>query len=140
MKARMNVYFEPEILRKVDELAARRNLSKSLIIEAAVSSFLSPDAEDRREAAFSRRLDRLIRQNEQLERHLAIYSEAVALYVRFWLDGNPTHARKRPGSYKGHRRRTVSSLCRGAQPADRQRSHALSRGDRRFRTLQELAY
>jgi hypothetical protein len=89
MKARMNVYFEPEILRKVDELAARRNLSKSLIIEAAVSSFLSPDAEDRREAAFSRRLDRLIRQNEQLERHLAIYSEAIALYVRFWLTVTP---------------------------------------------------
>ena len=68
----MNVYFEPELLQKVDELAARRHLSKSLIIEAAVSSFLSPDAEDRREAAFSRRLDRLIRQNEQLERHLVV--------------------------------------------------------------------
>ncbi len=29
MKARMNVYFEPELLQKVDELAARRSLSKS---------------------------------------------------------------------------------------------------------------
>lgn len=89
MKARMNVYFEPELLQKVDELAARRSLSKSLIIEAAVASFLSPDAEDRREAAFTRRLDRLTRQNEQLERHVGILSEALALFVRFWLTVTP---------------------------------------------------
>jgi hypothetical protein len=104
MKARMNVYFEPELLQKVDELAARRNLSKSLIIEAAVSSFLSPDAEDRREAAFSRRLDRLIRQNEQLERHLVISSEALALFVRFWLTVTPPM----PESAQGPARTTGS--------------------------------
>ena len=104
MKARMNVYFEPELLQKVDELVARRHLSKSLIIEAAVSSFLSPDAEDRREAAFSRRLDRLIRQNEQLERHLVISSEALALFVRFWLTVTPPM----PESAQGPTRTTGS--------------------------------
>jgi hypothetical protein len=89
MKARMNVYFEPCLLQKVEDLAARKNITKSLIIEAAVASFLSPDADDRREAAFTRRLDRLTRQVERLERDLAISAEALALFVRFWLTVTP---------------------------------------------------
>ena len=89
MKARMNVYFEPDLLQKVEDLAARKNLTKSLIIEAAVASFLSPDADDRREAAFTRRLDRLTRQVERLERDLTISAEAFALFVRFWLTVTP---------------------------------------------------
>ena len=89
MKARMNVYFEPSLLQKVEDLAARKNLTKSLIIEAAVASFLSPDADDRREAAFTRRLDRLTRQVERLERDLTISAEALALFVRFWLTVTP---------------------------------------------------
>ena len=89
MKARMNVYFEPGLLQKVEDLAARKNLTKSLVIEAAVASFLSPDADDRREAAFTRRLDRLTRQVERLERDLTISAEALALFVRFWLTVTP---------------------------------------------------
>ena len=89
MKARMNVYFEPGLLQKVEDLAARKKLTKSLIIEAAVASFLSPDADDRREAAFTRRLDRLTRQVERLERDLTISAEALALFVRFWLTVTP---------------------------------------------------
>jgi hypothetical protein len=89
MKARMNVYFEPGLLQKVEDLAARKNLTKSLIIEAAVASFLSPDSDDRREAAFTRRLDRLTRQVERLERDISISAEALALFVRFWLTVTP---------------------------------------------------
>ena len=89
MKARMNVYFDSEILQRVEDLAARKGLTKSTIIEAAVASFLSPDAEDRREAAFARRLDRLTRQIERLERDTMISAEALALFVRFWLTVTP---------------------------------------------------
>jgi predicted transcriptional regulator len=90
MKARMNVYFEPSLLQRVEDLAARKGLTKSTIIEAAVASFLSPDAEDRREAAFTRRLDRLTRQVERLERDVMISAEALALFVRFWLTITPS--------------------------------------------------
>jgi hypothetical protein len=89
MKTRMNVYFEPALLQRVEDLAVRKGLTKSAIIEAAVGSFLSPDAEDRREAAFTRRLDRLTRQFERLERDLTISTEALALFVRFWLSVTP---------------------------------------------------
>ncbi|MBV5262903.1 CopG family transcriptional regulator [Pinisolibacter aquiterrae] len=88
-KTRMNVYFEPDLLKRVEALALRRNVSKSAVIEAAVASFLSVDSADRREAAFGRRLDRLSRQIEALDRDQAILGETVSLFIRFWLTITP---------------------------------------------------
>lgn len=89
MRTRMNVYFPPELLRQIADLADRKGLSRSAIVEAAVASFLSPDGADRREAAFVRRLDRLSRQVERLERNVGISTETLALFVRFWLTITP---------------------------------------------------
>lgn len=89
MKSRLNVYFSPDLLDQVEELAGRKRITKSSVVEAAVASFLSPDAADRREAAFVRRLDRLSRQLERLERDVTISVEALALFVRFWLTVTP---------------------------------------------------
>jgi len=58
-------------------------------VEAAVASFLSPDGADRREAAFARRLDRLSRQVQRLERNVGILTETLALFIRFWLTITP---------------------------------------------------
>ncbi len=88
-KMRMNVYFEPHLLRKVEELALRRDVSKSAVIEAAVASFLSEDSADRREAAFTRRMDKLGRQIGELDEDLAILGETVSLFIRFWLTITP---------------------------------------------------
>src|SRR3546814_17703866 len=85
MRDRMNVYFPPEMLKQIVELADRKKLSRSAIVEAAVASFLSPDGADRREAAFTRRLDRLSRQAQRMERDLGVTAETLALFVRFWL-------------------------------------------------------
>jgi metal-responsive CopG/Arc/MetJ family transcriptional regulator len=54
MRQRMNVYLPPGLLHQVADLAACKKLSRSAIVEAAVTSFLSPDGADRREAAFTR--------------------------------------------------------------------------------------
>jgi len=89
MRTRMNVYFPPELLRQIADLADRKRLSRSAIVEAAVASFLSPDGADRREAAFARRLDRLSRQVERLERNVGISTETLALFIRFWLTITP---------------------------------------------------
>jgi hypothetical protein len=89
MRDRMNVYFPPEMLRQIADLAERKKLSRSAIVEAAVASFLSPDGADKREAAFARRLDRLTRQVQRLERDLGVTAETLALFVRFWLTITP---------------------------------------------------
>jgi len=89
MRSRMNVYFPPAMLRQIDDLAVRKRVSRSSIVEAAVACFLSPDGADQREAAFTRRLDRMSRQLLRLERNVGVTAETLALYVRFWLAITP---------------------------------------------------
>jgi hypothetical protein len=85
MKTRLNIYLSPGQHEEIAALAAKRRVSKSSVIEAAVASMLSPDSADMREAAFVRRLDRHTRQLDRVERDLAIAIETIALFVRFWL-------------------------------------------------------
>ncbi|WP_291362747.1 CopG family transcriptional regulator [Acetobacter sp. UBA5411] len=88
-KARLSVYLEPKLLDALTAHAARRDLSLSLMAEAAIASFLSPDADERREAAMSRRLDRLDRQVARMERDLGISLETLALFIRYWMTVSP---------------------------------------------------
>ena len=88
-KVRLSVYLEPPVLAKLEAHADRRGKSKSLVAEAAIASYVSPDAAERLEAALARRIDRLTHQNERLERDLAISIEMSALFIRFWLNTSP---------------------------------------------------
>lgn len=88
-RTRMNVYFDPELLKQVEALALRRQVSKSAIVEAAVASFLSGDSAEKLEAAMSRRLDKLGRQIDGLDEDLAVLGETVSLFIRFWLTITP---------------------------------------------------
>ncbi|MBG0810382.1 ribbon-helix-helix protein, CopG family [Methylosinus sp. H3A] len=89
MRDRLNVSLPMEMIARINELAAQKRLTRSAIVEAAVASFLSPDGADRMEAAFTRRLDRLTRQVQRLERNSGLTTEALALFVRFWLTVTP---------------------------------------------------
>jgi predicted transcriptional regulator len=88
-KARLSVYLDPDMMNELVALAERKRQSKSLIAEAAITSFVTPDDADRREAAVTRRLDMLTRQGERMERDLWIAAEALALFIRFWLTITP---------------------------------------------------
>jgi len=88
-KSRLNVYFDAALSAELEALAARQKLSKSQIVEAALAAFLSPDGADHREAAIVRRLDRLTRAVERLERDVTVGNEALALFVKFWLTTTP---------------------------------------------------
>ena len=88
-RVRRNLYFEVEQDRGLERLAAARGLSVSAIVGQAVASLLSPDAEHRREAALARRLDRLTRQFERLERDQTILIETLALHIRHYLSITP---------------------------------------------------
>ena len=89
-KQRLSVYLEPAILAKLQAHSDRRAKSKSLVAEAAIASYLSPDAPERLEAALSRRLDKISRQNERSQRDLGIAIEMSALFIRFWLNVSPS--------------------------------------------------
>lgn len=88
-KAQMSVYLDPDVMKTLSTYAARREQPMSLIAEAAIASFLSPDADERREAAIAKRLDQIDRRIARLERDLGISVETLALFVRFWLATTP---------------------------------------------------
>ena len=88
-KLRLSVYLEPEVHRELVAFAQKHSKSKSLVAEAAIGSFLTPDDEERREAVIARRLDRVSRQIERFERDLNISVETLALKIRFWLTTTP---------------------------------------------------
>lgn len=105
-RTRMNVYFDPELLKQVEALSLRRQVSKSAIIEAAVASFLSGDTTERLEAAMSRRLDKLGRQFDMLDEDVAILGETLSLFVQFWLTMTPplSDSAKQSARIKGNER------------------------------------
>jgi predicted transcriptional regulator len=89
VRDRLNVTLPVELLAQVNEIAARKKVARSEIIEAAVTSFLSTDTAEMQEAAITRRLDRLSRQIARTERDLRITADMLALFIRFWLTVTP---------------------------------------------------
>jgi predicted transcriptional regulator len=88
-KTQISVYIDPDIMTMLADYAARREQSQSMIAEAAIASFLSPDDAERREAAIAKRLDQLDRRMNRLERDIGISVETLAIFVRFWLATTP---------------------------------------------------
>ena len=88
-KQRLSVYLDPDVMKNLAAYAGRRDQSRSLIAEAAIASFLSPDAAERQEAATTKRLDQLDRRMTRMERDVGISVEMLAVFVRFWLTTNP---------------------------------------------------
>lgn len=84
-RKRLSVYLDPEVKRLLADFAGRREQSESLIAAAAIASFLSPDADERKEAAIAKRLDRIDRNIQRLERDIGITNEAFAIFMRAWL-------------------------------------------------------
>lgn len=88
-KAQITVYLEPDTMALLADYAARRDQPQSLVAEAAIASFLSPDAAERREAAIAKRLDLLDRRMTRMERDVGISVETLAVFIRFWLATTP---------------------------------------------------
>ena len=126
MRTKHTFRLPPDLAGKLADYAARKHVPQALVVEAAIASHLSPDGADRLEAALARRLDRMSRQIERLERHVTISNEAIAVFVRFWLTSTPplpdtalsaaqTKGRER---YEGFVEALSRRLARGRKLAD----------------------
>ncbi len=106
MKIPTKVFLPADTIRKLDALSERSGRGKSEIARAAIESYLSPDSIEATEAAMTRRLDRLARQFDRLERDVTITTEAVALFVKTWLKVTPamSAAEDRAAVAKGQER------------------------------------
>lgn len=88
-KKKVTIYLNPEVEKSLAGFAARGDQSQSMIAEAAIASFLSPDDVERREAIIARRLDQLDRRMGRTERDIGIAVETLAVFIRFWLATTP---------------------------------------------------
>jgi hypothetical protein len=88
-KVRLSVYLDPKLAKLLEAYAQDRRRSLSVVAEASIASFLSPDAPDRMEAVIAKRLDRISRQIDRLNRDTGIGLETLALFIRHWLVAVP---------------------------------------------------
>lgn len=88
-KVRLSVYLDPKLAKLLEAYAQERRRSLSVVAEASIASFLSPDAPDRMEAVMAKRLDRISRQIDRLNRDTGIGLETLALFIRHWLVAVP---------------------------------------------------
>ena len=90
MKVQTKVFLSRDLSLALDAAALRMKRSKSEIMQAAVAAYLSPDGDEAAEAAVVRRLDRIGRDLNRLERDVTISNEAIALFVKAWLTATPS--------------------------------------------------
>jgi hypothetical protein len=91
---------------RLNDYVLAKHVPKVKVVEIALDSFLSPDSADRLEASLAKRLDRMTRAIERLERHSTITNETLALFVRFWLLHTPPlpDTAQQAAQTKGHER------------------------------------
>ena len=118
MKVQTKVFLSRDLSLSLDAAARRMRRSKSEIMQAALASFLSADGDEAQEAAVVRRLDRMGRELERIQRDVTISNEAVALFVRAWLTATPVlaEADQRAQSAKGQERYVGFLEALGSKP------------------------
>jgi metal-responsive CopG/Arc/MetJ family transcriptional regulator len=88
-KHRLCVNLTAPIAEQLELAAKRPGASKSTIIHAALDRFLSVDRDLEAGATIVRRLDRVGRQLDRIERDLSIIIETIGLHVRYHLSVTP---------------------------------------------------
>ncbi len=88
-KSRLSVYLEPQVMAALTAYAERRDRSLSMVAEAAIAEYLTPDNDVPAADALTRRLDRVSRQLDRGERDITVLLETLALLVRNWLTLTP---------------------------------------------------
>jgi predicted transcriptional regulator len=89
VKSKHTFRLPPDLADHLADYARRKRVTQAQVVETALNSFLSPDGSERMEAAFSRRIDKVMRQLDKLDYRSELNAEALALFVRFWLTANP---------------------------------------------------
>lgn len=82
----VNIRIEREHVARLDRLAAMKGVSRSVVLAAALTAYLSPESSPC-EAAAARRFQRLARQLDHLKQGQTLLMETLAFFVRDYLAG-----------------------------------------------------
>ena len=143
---RIHLYLKPEVFARLQAAKLKPGRPESDIVKRALAAFFSHEHEDKRHAALIRRLDRISRQIEGLERRQIIATEAFALFVRYFPTVIPqvAQADKKAAQAEGHSR-LETYLNKPSSHSRRRRGHPVSPDGRspcgcvRVLTKEELA-
>ncbi|MCB1522301.1 MAG: hypothetical protein KDJ37_17265, partial [Hyphomicrobiaceae bacterium] len=92
------LYLPRDLAKRLDEIAVLRNGAKSALVEEALTASLSPKKLPGVDDALARRLDELNRRTGVIQRDMAIVTEALALFVRYYLIVTPPVPSSEQGS------------------------------------------
>jgi hypothetical protein len=89
MKPKLSVYLSDHVAERLTLAAKRPGTNRSAIVDAALDRFLNPERDTSGDGALIRRLDRVSRQLDRLDRDSSIMAETIALFVRYYLTITP---------------------------------------------------
>jgi hypothetical protein len=89
MKPKLSVYLSDHVAERLTLAAKRPGTNRSAIVDAALDRFLNPERDTSGDGALVRRLDRISRQLDRLDRDSAVTAETLALFVRYYLTITP---------------------------------------------------
>ncbi len=88
-KKRYTLYISRPLARRFDLIAQQRNGAKSALVEEALRAALEPQQHAGIEEALARRLNELNRVVAGLRREMAVATETLAIFVRYFLTVTP---------------------------------------------------
>ena len=98
--------------------------NRSAIVDAALDRYLNPERETSGDGALMRRLDRLSRQLDRLDRDSSIMAETIALFVRYYLTITPPLPSGDQEAARALGREALRDICRSGRQARRLRRAA----------------
>lgn len=88
-KKRYTLYLSRPLARQFDLIARQRHGGKSALVEEALRASLTPEKHPGVEDVLARRLDELSKSVATIRRDVAIATETLALFVRYYLTITP---------------------------------------------------
>lgn len=88
-KPRINLRLRADLHEQLKFAAMSPRVTISEIVEAALDAYFDPMGRGGEGAAVISRLDRLEHHAGNLERDVAVASETIAMFVRYWLSVTP---------------------------------------------------
>lgn len=89
MKPRLNIYLDDVTAAQLALISKRPGTNKSRIVNDALDKFFNPEKDQELSQALIRRLDRMSRSLERLDRNQSIALESLALFIRYFLTITP---------------------------------------------------
>ena len=86
---RLSARIDGDIAALLQQVARRRNVATSVIVNAALHAYLAPEAGDDRESVVTTHLERLSRQFQNTADKLDALQETMGLFVRIWFTYTP---------------------------------------------------